>query len=111
MDPERIHPLGNRILIKPDEPEGITKSGLIIPDIAKKPTGTGVVVAMGPGMLRSNGERWVMPDIKPGDRVIFDARNPFPRIELDGVELLQMRDDTILAVFEDGSSKLTAVNE
>jgi chaperonin GroES len=89
--------LGNRILVKADDPESLTKSGLIIPDSAKKPTGTGRVVAMGPGMLMKTGERWPMPDVALGARVVFDARNPFPTVMLNGEKLLSMRDDHILA--------------
>jgi chaperonin GroES len=90
--------LGNRILVKPDHPEAFTKGGLIIPDSAKKPAGFGVVRAIGPGMLMKNGERWPMPEgITVGARVVFDARDPFPKVILDGEELLSMRDDHILA--------------
>jgi co-chaperonin GroES (HSP10) len=100
-DIERLSPLGSRVLVKPDKPDERSKSGLIIiPDNAKKPTGTGVVVAMGPGMLKKDGERWPMPDVVPGERVIFDWRSPFPETELNGVKLLVMRDDHLLAVLE-----------
>jgi co-chaperonin GroES (HSP10) len=94
-----LRPLGARILIKPDKPADRIGS-LIIPDSAKKPTDTGVVVSMGPGMLMKDGGRWEMPACKPGDRVIYNARNPFVQIELNGEKLLQMRDDDLLAVIE-----------
>jgi chaperonin GroES len=99
-DIERFQPLSSRILVRPDKPEDRSRGGIWIPDNAKKPTDTGVVVAMGPGMLQKDGERWPMPDCKPGDRVVYDARSPFPRTEIGGVELLVMRDDSVLAVLE-----------
>lgn len=99
-DTERLTLLGNRILVRADKPDERSKGGIWIPDNAKKPTGTGVVVAMGPGMLMKDGRRWAMPDFKPGDRVIFDARENFPRVELNGQTLLSMRDDHMLAVLE-----------
>ena len=100
-DIERITLLGARILVRPDPIED--KIGLIfIPDNAKKPAATGVVAAMGPGMLCKDGTRWPMPDIKPGDRVVFtrDIREVQARVKIDGVEYLKMFDDDVLAVLE-----------
>jgi chaperonin GroES len=99
-DVERIQLLGARILVKPDQAEDRSKGGIWIPDNAKKPTGTGIVASMGPGMLRKDGTLWPMPDCKPGDRVVFNARDPFPQVELNGVKYLSMYDDSILAVLE-----------
>lgn len=99
-DFERFHPLGGRVFVKPDEPESRTRGGIFIPERAKKPAGTGVVVAMGPGMRTKDGGRWPMPEIERGDRVVYSALDPFPRVKIDGVELLSMRDDSVLAVLE-----------
>ena len=96
-DIERLSPLGARIFIKPDVPADRV-GRIIIPDSAKKPAKTGVIVAMGPGMLCSDGTRWPMPDVKPGDRVVYNEQNPWPRIKIGDVEYLQMRDDDVLAV-------------
>jgi chaperonin GroES len=101
VDVERITLLGARILVRPDKPEDRTKGGLWIPDNAKKPTGVGVVVCMGPGMLCKDGSRWKMPDCKPGDRVLYNARDPYPKVSLNGAEHLSMRDDDVLAVLEE----------
>jgi chaperonin GroES len=96
-----VTPTENRIYVKPDDGEKVSRGGIIIPENAVKKTGTGVVRAMGPGMLRKNGSRWPMPDgLKVGDRVVFDKDHPFPRINLDGEELLILRDDTVLAIVE-----------
>jgi len=100
-DVERIALIGDKILVKPDEPEARTKGGIWIPDNAKKPTGTGVVAALGPGMLTKSGGRWPMPDVKPGDRIIFSAVEHWPTVEVGGVKYLQLRDNAVLAVFED----------
>jgi co-chaperonin GroES (HSP10) len=99
-DIERFHPLGARIFLRPDEPA--SKIGnLFIPDNAKKPTSTGIVMAFGPGMLCKDGSRWPMPAIQRGDRVLYDARNPFPTVKIDGLELISLRDDDVLAVLEE----------
>jgi chaperonin GroES len=97
----KVSLLGARILVQPDKPEDRTRGGLWIPDNAKSPTGTGVVVSMGPGMLMKDGGRWPMPDCKPGDRVLYGARDPYPKVMLNDVMLLSMRDDDVLAVFEE----------
>ena len=98
-DIERFSPLGARVFVRPDKPLDRIGS-IIIPDNARKPCDTGTIVAMGPGMLCKSGKRWAMPSIKRGDRVVFLAQNPYMRVTIDGVELLSMRDDDLLAVVE-----------
>jgi len=97
FDPERLGLLQNRILIRPDEPSAFSRGGLVIPPAYRKPSSFGTVIAMGRGMRLKDGTRWPMPDIRPGDRVVFNARNPFPVVELNGEELLMARDEAILA--------------
>lgn len=97
---EQFHPIGSRVLVRPDKPADQSKGGIWFPQQAKKPTGSGIVLAIGPGMLCKDGTRWPMPDLKPGDHVIYDARAPFPRTTLNGEEALVLRDDTVLAVLE-----------
>jgi chaperonin GroES len=99
MDPRRFTPLGARVFVRPDKPAD-RQGSIVIPDSAKKPAGTGVVVAFGPGMLMKNGRRWPMPDIKRGDRVVYNGRNPYPVVKLDGEDLLGMHDDDVLAVVD-----------
>ena len=67
-----IKPLGDRVLIKPEEEKlEKTPSGIIIPDTAKKEKpGRGTVVATGPGKISDDGK--VLPvSIKVGDKVYF----------------------------------------
>jgi co-chaperonin GroES (HSP10) len=99
-DIERFHPLNARVFVRPDKPADKIGS-IIIPERAKKATDTGVVVAFGPGMLCGDGTRWPMPDFKPGDRVIYDARNPYTMVKIDGVELASMHDTDVFAVIEE----------
>jgi co-chaperonin GroES (HSP10) len=101
MGLERLTLLGARILVKPDAVEDRIGS-IWIPDNAKKPTGTGVVVALGPGMLCRDGTRWPMPDIAIGDRVVFskDAKAVPQLVEIDGQKYQRMYDDDVIAVLE-----------
>jgi co-chaperonin GroES (HSP10) len=99
---DSIRLLGARILVKPDAVEDRIGS-IWIPDNAKKPTGTGVVVAMGPGMLCKDGTRWPMPEgLAVGDRVVFskDAKAVPQLVEIDGEKYQRMYDDDVVAVLE-----------
>jgi chaperonin GroES len=95
----QIRPMADRVFIKPDAPAEKIGS-LFIPHTARAKTGTGTIVAMGPGMLKKDGTRWPMPDVPIGARVIYDAESPWPRIKVRDEEYLQLRDDAVLAVFE-----------
>ena len=70
----KIHPLGDRILVKrEDAPDEKSPSGIIIPDTAKKEKSKmGVVVAVGPGRVSDEGKLLPM-SVKPGSKVIFNA--------------------------------------
>ncbi len=67
-----IHPVGDGVLIRPEDTMKKTASGIIIPDAAKqeKPT-RGVVVAVGPGKMNDDGK--IIPmSIKVGQKVYFN---------------------------------------
>lgn len=107
-----IRPLGNRVLVKPIDKEGMTKGGILLPDEAKRKPQRGVVVSTGPGELRRtegmpgfSGMYWPI-GVKKGDHVLF-ARYAGADVgdleELDGCVLLSEQD--IIAVVYDESSK------
>jgi len=60
-----IKPLEDRIVVKANEAETTTASGLVIPDTAKEKPQEGTVVAVGPGRF-DDGARVPM-DVKVGD--------------------------------------------
>ena len=110
-----FNPSGCRVLIKPDPEEEKEKGGLIIKPMTaldrekrERRYGTGIVVAMGPGMPMDNGGRWPMPDgsrpdILPdihGKRVIYYKMAEQPYM-LDGVEHVIVRDESIDGIVED----------
>ena len=45
----KLHPLDDRIVVRPGESEETTASGLVIPDTAKEKPQQGEVIAVGPG--------------------------------------------------------------
>ena len=57
-----LQPLDDRIVVKPNEAEEKTASGLVIPDTAKEKPQQGSVLAVGPGRRsdqRAPVEEWV----------------------------------------------------
>lgn len=88
-------PFGDQILIKPDEPEEVTASGIILTkDAAERPK-RGVVVALGDvsKFLRSDGKPYEFT-VKVGSVVFW--RYSGSEIEIDGETYLVMRESDIL---------------
>lgn len=65
-----IQPLEDRVVIRQEDAEQTTSSGLVIPDTAKEKPQEGVVVAVGPGRFDDSGKRVPM-DIAVGDKIIY----------------------------------------
>jgi chaperonin GroES len=79
------------------EAEEVTKSGIVIPDTAKKERPQeGEVVAVGPGRLDESGKA-VPVAVKVGDKVIYSKYGGV-EVKVDDQEYLIMREDDILAV-------------
>ena len=94
----KIHPVGDRVVVKPAQKEEITRSGIVIPDTAKEKPQEGVVVAVGSGKLTDKGDRQPL-EVKEGDRVLF-AKYGGTEFKLDGDDLLVLRESDILAILE-----------
>ena len=91
----KLHPLADRVLVKPMEKEERTKSGIYLPDTAKEKPQEGEVLAVGPGKMTDDGKR-VPPDLKVGDRVIY-AKYGGTEIKVDDEDLIILRESDILA--------------
>lgn len=92
-------PLSNHIFIEPIEEEQITKSGIVLPDIAEKEKPIrGKIIAVGPGKVTDQGERLPM-SVKVGDIVLFKKYGP-DEIEIDAKKYLVGDEDDILAILE-----------
>lgn len=107
--PEQVRPLGSRVLVRPDPLE--TTIGLIvIPDdvvekhASKKPTCTGTIIAVGPGMPLKKGGRRAMSDLKAGDKILYRDEGAYKLAMEDtkGEDVLHhmIRDEYIECVFE-----------
>lgn len=96
-----IVPLGDRILLRPLSPEemnGKTVSGIIIPDtLDKEKPEQGIVLAVGEGKLYE-GKRIPM-SITTGDRVIF-SKYAYDEVHVDGEDYYMLKEDNVLAIIK-----------
>lgn len=86
----KVKPLMDRVLIKVDQGEDKTASGLIIPQTAQEKTQTGIVEAIGSDETIT---------VKVGDKIMYD-KYAGTSIKVDGEEKLLMRMSDLLAVIE-----------
>ncbi|MBN1158826.1 MAG: co-chaperone GroES [Bacteroidales bacterium] len=87
----KIRPLADRVIIKPQEAEEKTASGIIIPDSAKEKPQKGTVLAIGPGTKDEKME------LKVGDVVLY-GKYSGTEITIDGEDYLIMKQSDILAI-------------
>src|ERR687884_1061519 len=90
-----IKPLEDRILVRPEEEEETTVSGIVIPDTAKEKPQEGTVVAVGPGRFE-DGNR-VPLDVAVGDKVIY-SKYGGTEVKVEGEEYLILSARDVLAV-------------
>ena len=91
-----LKPLGDRVIIKQDEAESTTSSGLYIAGDSKEKPQTGTVLAVGPGKLDKDGKHLPMP-VKKGDRVVYSKYGGNEVLDGDE-EVLIVRADDIYAI-------------
>ena len=90
-----IKPLSDRVVIKAEDAEEKTASGIILPDTAKEKPQIGTVISVGPGKVSENGELIKM-NLKTKDKVLY-GKYSGTEVNVDGEELLIMRESDILA--------------
>jgi chaperonin GroES len=90
-----LHPLADRVLVKPIEREEKTKSGLVLPDTAREKPQEGEVLAVGPGRLTEDGKR-VSMDIAIGDLVVY-SKYGGTEIKVDDEDMVLLHESDILA--------------
>jgi chaperonin GroES len=94
----KLQPLADRVVVRANEREEMTSSGIVLPDTAKEKPQEGTIVAVGPGRLNEKGER-VPLEVKSGDTVLY-AKYAGTEIKNDGEELLILRESDVLAVLK-----------
>tara|TARA_B110000116_G_C16448408_1_gene408188 strand:- start:13 stop:300 length:288 start_codon:yes stop_codon:yes gene_type:complete len=94
----KIHPLGDRILIKRiDEAEQVSGS-IIIPDTAKEKPQQAEVIAVGPGRRGDDGDLIAL-DVQPGQTVLV-GKYAGNEIEVSGEEFVILSEDDVLGILE-----------
>lgn len=94
-----IKPLGDKVLVKPDDvSESKTTGGIIIPDTAKEKPQKGKIVAVGPGRTDENG-KIIKLNVKVGDKVLY-SKYGGNELEYEGEQYLIMSESDIYAVFK-----------
>jgi chaperonin GroES len=92
-----LKPLEDRIVVKANEGDQTTASGLVIPDTAKEKPQEGTVVAVGEGRWDEDGEKRIPVDVKTGDTVIY-SKYGGTEVKVEGQEYLILSARDVLAV-------------
>src|SRR6476646_7396667 len=95
--PMKLKPLDDRIVVKPNEAEEKTASGLVIPDTAKEKPQQGSVLAVGPGRRSEQTGELIPLDVKVGDTVVF-SKYGGTEITVEGEDLLILSSRDVLAI-------------
>ena len=94
-----VRPLHDKIIVRRDEAEDRTDSGIYLPESSKDKPKTGVIEAVGDGKLNTDTGERIPLSVHKGDRVIFTSYAG-TEIKLDDDELLIMGEDEILAIID-----------
>jgi chaperonin GroES len=92
----KVRPLHDRLLVRRIEGKELAKGGIIIPDTAKEKPMEGKVLAAGNGRILENGTKLPI-EVKVGDRILF-GKYAGSEIEIDGEEVVIVREDEVLAI-------------
>lgn len=95
----KIRPLHDRLIVRRQEEERTTASGIVIPESAsaEKPD-QGVVEAIGNGKLLDDGSVRKL-DVNVGDKVLF-GKYAGQAVKVDGDELLVMKEEDVMGIIE-----------
>jgi chaperonin GroES len=92
----KLHPLEDRIVVRPSDSEATTASGLVIPDTAKEKPQQGEVLAAGPGRHAETTGELIKNGVKVGDTVVY-SKYGGTEITVDGEDLLILSGRDVLA--------------
>ncbi len=94
-----LKPLDDRIVVKPNEAETQTASGLVIPDTAKEKPQQGTVLAVGPGKRSEQSGEIIPLGIEVGQTVLY-SKYGGTEVTVAGDEVLVLNARDVLAVVE-----------
>lgn len=93
-----FRPMFDRVLIKQADAETVTSSGFIIPDASVEKANSGTVIAAGPGKIAKDGTV-VALTVQVGEKIMFMPGSSI-KVKVDGIELLVLKEEDIIAIVE-----------
>lgn len=85
-----ITPINDRIVVSPEKPEDVTKTGLYIPSSAQKKPQSGKIISVGDGF------EGVPMKLKEGDYILYGLHTGI-EIDFKGEKYVIMRQSDVLA--------------
>ncbi len=95
----KVRPLGDKIIVKRDEAQSKTESGIFIPEAAKDKPKQGKIVALGSGILNKDTGKYMPFTVKKGDTVLFTTYSG-TEIKIDGETFIIMTEEDILGIID-----------
>lgn len=104
MSNNLVKPLGDRVLVKPeDKGDKKTQSGIILTDsVTRGETVFGEVVSVGPGIFTQSGDR-IPVTVQVGDKVMYKKDMSGTPIKLDDVEYLLFHEHELLMIIKNNN--------
>ena len=95
-----LKPVHDRLIVKRDEPEKVSKGGIVIPDAAQERATRGVILAAGPGKYAEKTGVFMPTTLAVGTKVLF---HPYAGSEMKvaGEVFYNMPEGDIWAIVED----------
>lgn len=93
-----LKPLGDRVIVEPQEKEEMTASGIVLPETAKEKPQQGTILAIGPGRRDEDGD-YIEMDVATGDVVLY-AKYAGTEVKIDGTKYLILKESDILAIVQ-----------
>lgn len=94
-----LKPIYDRILVKPSNPETVTKSGFIIPDSAQEKPNQGTVIKTGKGRVLENGTVIAL-EVHENDVVLY-GKHAGQQVKIGSEEYVVLKEEDILGVIEE----------
>ncbi|MEI6878225.1 MAG: co-chaperone GroES [Planctomycetota bacterium] len=95
----KVRPLGDKVIVKRDEAQSKTDSGIFIPEAAKDKPKQGKIVALGSGILNKDTGKYMPFTVKKGDTVLFTTYSG-TEIKIDGETFIIMTEEDILGIID-----------
>lgn len=93
-----IKPIRDRLLVKPEDKDTVTASGIVIPDNAAEKPLKGKVLAVGTGKIAEDGT--IIPlVIKEGDTVLY-SKFAGQTVKIENQEHLILKEEDVMATIQ-----------